>query len=117
MSDSERESEQRREAARAYSQRLWRLASLGGTMASEILAGALLGWGLDYLLGTRPWFLVILTIGGLVIGMIGFIRSALREQRTEQSRRYPFSGGRQRVDDLADTDQQEHDDDPRNGNA
>jgi len=75
--------QRQREIAQAYSQRLWRLAGLGGTLASEILAGALLGWGLDWLLGTLPWFLIILTLGGVVIGMMGFIRAAVREQRSD----------------------------------
>lgn len=60
-----------------YSAGLWRLAGLGMTMTSEILGGALLGWVLDYLFGTKPVLLVVFTVLGVAVGMIGFIRSAI----------------------------------------
>ncbi len=61
--------------------RLWRLAGMGATLASEILAGTLIGWGLDALFGTKPTLLIICTILGVVIGMGTFLRTALRENR------------------------------------
>ena len=61
--------------------RLWRLAGLGGTMASEIIAGALLGWVLDRVFGTKPTLLIVCTILGVVVGLATFIRSALIETR------------------------------------
>jgi len=63
------------------SRTLWRLAGMGGTLASEILAGTLIGWGVDTLFGTRPTFLIILTVGGVVVGMTTFIRRALKETK------------------------------------
>ena len=65
----------------AESRRLWRLAGMGGTLTSEILAGTLIGWGLDTLFDTGPTLLIILTIGGVVVGMTTFIRTATRESR------------------------------------
>lgn len=61
--------------------RLWRLAGMGGTLASEILAAALIGWGLDALFGTKPTLLIICTILGVVVGMGTFLRTALQENR------------------------------------
>lgn len=60
-----------------YSSGLWKLAGLGMTMTSEVVGGALLGWGLDYLLGTTPILLITLTVLGVGVGMTGFIRAAL----------------------------------------
>jgi len=60
-----------------YSSGLWKLAGIGMTMTSEVIGGALLGWGLDYLFKTSPVLLIIFTLLGLGVGMTGFIRSAL----------------------------------------
>lgn len=51
----------------------------GGSFFSSILAGTLLGLGLDWWLNTTPWFVV----GGIVLGAYsGFARTwqALKEQ-------------------------------------
>ena len=43
----------------------------GGALFSSIIAGALLGWGLDSWLGTDPWLIVI----GIIVGSVsGFYR-------------------------------------------
>ena len=63
------------------SQRLWRLAGLGGTMASEIIAGTLIGWVLDRVFGTKPTLLIVGAIVGVVVGLATFIRSAMIETR------------------------------------
>jgi len=70
-----------RSGAEAESRRLWRLASMGGTMASEILAGTLIGWGIDAIFDTKPTWIVIMTIAGVFVGMVTFVRSALKESR------------------------------------
>ena len=62
-------------------ERLWRLAGLGATMASEILAGALIGWVIDRLAGTKPTVLIVGTLLGVVVGLGTFIRRALIETR------------------------------------
>jgi F0F1-type ATP synthase assembly protein I len=76
-------------AAEAESRRLWRLAALGGSSATEVAAGALLGWGLDAWLGTGPKLVIIGTLVGLLVGTITFVRSAAvasREARREAER-------------------------------
>lgn len=63
--------------------RLWKLSAMGFTMACEILAGLLLGWLVDSWVGTDKVFLVIGTIMGIIVGMTGFIRAALKASRAE----------------------------------
>jgi F0F1-type ATP synthase assembly protein I len=72
--------------AQAEATRLWRLAGMGGTMASEILAGALIGFLLDKLFKTAPTLLIGFTAGGVVIGLVTFLRSALRETKRDVAR-------------------------------
>ncbi len=67
--------------AEAESQRLWRLAGMGVTMTSEILAGTLIGWGLDRVLGTDPTLLIVGTVAGMAIGLTTFFRRAMAESR------------------------------------
>ena len=60
---------------------IWRLSGLGIELASPLLAGMLIGWLLDKWFGTKPTLLIVFSIAGLVVGMVDFIRSALRAQR------------------------------------
>ncbi|MCH2162997.1 MAG: AtpZ/AtpI family protein [Phycisphaerales bacterium] len=60
---------------------LWKLSAMGFTMACEILAGLLPGWLVDSWAGTDRIFLVIGTIMGVIVGMTGFIRTALKASR------------------------------------
>ena len=57
---------------------MMRLLGMGLTFSGELVAGLLLGWGLDVLLGTERVFLIIGTIAGLLVGTIGFFRGAKR---------------------------------------
>ncbi|MHC4811090.1 MAG: AtpZ/AtpI family protein [Planctomycetota bacterium] len=61
----------------AESARLWKLAGIGMTMTSEVIGGAIVGWGLDALFGTGPVLLIVFTVLGVGVGMVGFIRSAV----------------------------------------
>ncbi|MFK7961985.1 MAG: AtpZ/AtpI family protein [Phycisphaerales bacterium] len=56
---------------------LWRLAGLGFTLTSEVVGGALLGWGMDVLFKTSPIFIVTMTLIGVAVAMTGFLRNAL----------------------------------------
>ena len=60
---------------------LWKLSAMGFTMACEILAGLLLGWLVDSWAGTDKVFLIIGTIMGIIVGMTGFIRTALKANK------------------------------------
>ena len=64
------------------------MATVGWTLLCEILAGMAIGWGLDWLFGTEKVFLIIGALTGILVGMIGFIRSSLAEnRRMEQIRK------------------------------
>ena len=63
------------------------MASVGWTLVCEIIAGMVLGYGIDWLVGTDRVFLVIGAIVGVLVGMAGFIRSALAENRRMERER------------------------------
>ena len=52
----------------------------GFRLATDLLAGVLggfaIGWGLDYWLGTSPWFLLGLIVLGMAAGILNVIRAA-----------------------------------------
>lgn len=55
---------------------------------SSVIAGLLLGLGLDWWLGTRPWFVIFGIVLGFVSGFFKLWRaSAVLEQQAEQRRR------------------------------
>ncbi|MDG1898470.1 MAG: AtpZ/AtpI family protein [Phycisphaerales bacterium] len=60
---------------------LWRLSAMGFTMACEIIAGLGLGWLLDLATGTDKVFLVIGTIMGVLVGLTGFLKTAIKANR------------------------------------
>ncbi|MDP7070358.1 MAG: hypothetical protein QF561_03305 [Phycisphaerales bacterium] len=68
--------------------RLWRLSAMGFTLTTEVVAGALLGWGADWAFGFERTWVVVGAVAGVLVGMTGFIRSALAEnRRIDQERR------------------------------
>lgn len=103
----------------AESARLWKLAGLGMTMTSEVIGGAIVGWGLDALFGTGPVLLIVFTVLGVGVGMVGFIRSAVgatgeagREatRRVAEGRAVPLpeaSEGPEAPDAAGETDRRE----------
>ena len=52
----------------------------GFRLSSELIAGvvvgALMGWGLDRLLSTSPWGMIVFVLIGFVAGVLNVIRSA-----------------------------------------
>jgi F0F1-type ATP synthase assembly protein I len=55
----------------------WRMAGLAGEVVSHVIAGGLLGWGLESWLGSEYWILVGLLVG-IATGLLTMIRGALR---------------------------------------
>lgn len=47
-------------------------------MLSEVVAGVLLGYGLDYMLGTSKRWVVVGAIAGVAVSMVTVFRVALR---------------------------------------
>jgi ATP synthase protein I len=54
------------------------LSSLGLMLPSSIAVGLFFGYGLDKLLGTHPWMLLIFLILGMVSGVYSLIRGLNR---------------------------------------
>lgn len=54
------------------------LLGLGTQMMSEVIAGVLLGYGIDYILGTRNRWIVVGSIAGVVVAMATVLRMAMR---------------------------------------
>jgi len=56
-------------------------------MASEVIAGVVIGLVLDWAFGSRPWCVLAFTLAGMVFGMRSFIRKARQEQSLHGQRR------------------------------
>lgn len=51
---------------------------LSSEFVAAILVGAAIGWGLDRLLGTSPWAMIVFLMLGFCAGVVGVMRSAGR---------------------------------------
>lgn len=54
------------------------MVGVGGEFVSHVLAGLLLGWGVDWAFNVRPWGILGGAIAGLLVGTAQFIRAAMR---------------------------------------
>lgn len=50
--------------------------AIGFSFAAAVIAGGLLGWGVDYFANSGPWGLLAGLGLGLVAGMVRFVREA-----------------------------------------
>jgi ATP synthase protein I len=54
--------------------------AVGFRLSSELVAGvvvgAMIGWGIDRLLSTSPWGLIVFLLLGFTAGVVNVIRSA-----------------------------------------
>jgi hypothetical protein len=69
----------------------WRMGGLGMEVASEVAAGALLGWAFDTWRGTAPTGLLVGSIAGIVVGLWTLIRRGLALNRL-LDQQYPTRG-------------------------
>ena len=53
-------------------------SGIGITLVLATVMGGLMGYGLDRLLGTKPWMLIIFTILGIAAGFVEMIRMVIR---------------------------------------
>ena len=82
----------------------WRMGGLGMEVASQVAAGALLGWAFDSWRGTSPTGLLIGSAAGIVIGLWRLISGALKLNALLE-RHYPTAGrGRPLEPDTSDGD-------------
>jgi ATP synthase protein I len=49
---------------------------LAGEFVAGVVVGSLLGWGVDYALGTSPWGLIVLLLLGFAAGVMNVMRAA-----------------------------------------
>jgi F0F1-type ATP synthase assembly protein I len=59
----------------------WRMAGLGLQTSSEVVAGALIGWGVDRWLDSAPTGLLVGGIAGIAVGLTTLIRGAMKANR------------------------------------
>jgi ATP synthase protein I len=53
---------------------LARLSTIGISLVAETAIGLLIGYGLDWWLGTRPWLTMVFTLFGIVAGFLNLFR-------------------------------------------
>lgn len=58
---------------------------LSADLVSAVVAGSGLGWGLDWLFGTGPWFLLLFFFLGVAAGILNVIRTANRMNAAQQA--------------------------------
>ncbi len=63
--------------------RAWALAL---EMSYSVVAGGVIGYGIDWYFGTLPWWTLGLCLGGLTFGMVRFVREANRLNRESSGR-------------------------------
>jgi ATP synthase protein I len=72
-------------APKPHTEEHYSQANLAWRMVIELVAGLGIGFGigfgLDYVLGTRPWLMVVFVILGFIAGVKTMIRSAEEVQR------------------------------------
>ncbi len=61
----------------------FKYGSIGVEMLASVLIGALGGYGLDYLLNTRPWLMIV----GFIFGSAAGFRSIYRLIRQDQEKK------------------------------
>ncbi len=58
---------------------------LSADLVSAVVAGGALGWGLDWLLGTGPWLLLLFFFLGVAAGILNVIRTANEMNAAQQA--------------------------------
>jgi len=51
-------------------------ARMGVELVVGLVVGGMVGWGFDYLLGTRPWLMLLFFLLGIAAGMRNVMRMA-----------------------------------------
>lgn len=64
------------ENAKSRASAMARGFQLSSELVAGVVVGALIGWGIDRLLSTSPWGLIVFFLLGFTAGLINLIRSA-----------------------------------------
>jgi F0F1-type ATP synthase assembly protein I len=86
------------------------MAGLGWEFVSYVLAGMLLGWGIDWAWSVAPWGIVGGTVAGLLVGMWTFLKRALKLNAEQGPVQRPPGGWREVPDDEPKPDPDSADD-------
>lgn len=70
----------------------WRMMGIGWEFLSQVVAGLILGWVVDWAFSTTPWGILGGLAAGLLVGMWTFIRSALKLNASLPAVRKPREG-------------------------
>lgn len=65
---------------------------LGSEFVSAVIVGLAIGWGLDWLLGTTPWLMVVFLLLGFAAGVLNVLRSAGLISAPQPGNRPPENG-------------------------
>jgi ATP synthase protein I len=49
---------------------------VGVELTAGLVVGGMVGWGFDYLLGTKPWLMLVFFLLGAAAGMLNVVRIA-----------------------------------------
>jgi len=80
-----------RPPAPRFSQQMMQLGAVASNVAFAVLGGAAIGYGFDWLLGTKPWLFLVFALLGLVGGLVSLVRQtrALMREQGESMRGVP----------------------------
>lgn len=73
-----RGTQERPGAAPSRTRSIGQALRLATEMASALFVGVVIGWGLDELLGTRPWMMLLFLVLGMAAGTLNAYRTAKR---------------------------------------
>lgn len=62
-------------------------------LVAGVAVGGVIGWGLDWWLGTTPWLLLVFLVLGSAAGLTNVMRTAQRIEAEAQANREAKSGG------------------------
>ena len=94
----------------------WRMGGLGMEVASEVVAGALLGWAFDKWRGTAPTGLLVGSIAGIAVGLWTLVRRGLQLNRLLDEQ-YPTKGRGTPLPPNEETGEEEDDGDWHSDNT
>ncbi len=79
---------------------------IAADLVVAVLAGLAIGWGLDKLLGTKPWFLLVFMPLGMAAGILNVIRLAKTDEVRRHMEQMSSSPARpsERIEDEEDDD-------------
>jgi ATP synthase protein I len=54
---------------------------MAAELVAAVIVGSVIGWGLDWVLGSRPWLFLLFFVLGFAAGVLNVVRSYERMQK------------------------------------